>query len=144
MEHKRKGTKDSCFCDNCQAACRHKPGWFLPGEVERVAEYLEISLPELFQTKIAVDWWVEEHDIFVLLPALDNEEAGEEFPADPRGICIFFKDGLCEIHPVKPFECREMIHDQLNQGRHKQVADAWRSHQNQIIELLGREPISLE
>ena len=32
--------------------------------------------------------------------------------SDPttRGACIWFKDGLCEIHGVKPLECRSVDH----------------------------------
>lgn len=56
MNSENIGTKDSCKCESCQAACRQKPGWFLPGEAERVAEYLGISLEDLFRTKLAVDW----------------------------------------------------------------------------------------
>ena len=139
----KKGTKESCSCEKCKSACRNKPGWFLPGEAEKVAAYLNISLLQLFQDKLAVDWWVGDDEIFLLSPSLANENAGTEFPGDPRGVCVFFVDGLCTIHPVKPFECREMIHDEGNNGRHEEVANAWKSHQDQIIELLGRKPESV-
>lgn len=138
------GNKQSCFCEECKAACRYKPGWFLPGEAEEVAAHLKISLEELFETKLAVDWWIgtSEPDTFLLSPTVVSNGAGTEFPGNPQGTCIFFKEGLCEIHPVKPFECREMIHGEKDNSRHGQVADAWRTHQNQIAELLGREPES--
>ena len=35
-----------------------------------------------------------------------------------------------------------MIHNEDSDGRHKQVADAWKSKQDQIAELLGHEPMS--
>ena len=136
------GTKESCCCESCKESCNYKPGWFMPGQAEKVAGYLNISLLQLFQDKLAVDWWVADDDIFLLSPALINQNAGTEFPGDPRGACIFFKDGLCEIHPVKPFECAEMIHNVKGDGWHKQVAKAWKPHQDRIIELLGRKPKS--
>lgn len=136
-------TKKSCMCKECLAACLHKPGWFLPGEAERVASYFKILLEELFETKLAVDWWSGNPDIFLLSPAIIGNEAGTEFPGNPRGSCVFFKENLCEIHSVKPFECRELFHDGNNNERHRKVANAWKQHQNQITKLLGRKPVSV-
>lgn len=141
-EEIKQGTKKSCFCEQCKSACNFKPGWFLPGEAEQVSIYLKISLEDLFKTRLAVDWWVSGSDIFVLSPAIINGDVGEEFPSNPRGICIFFKQDLCEIHPVKPFECREMVHDEKLNKRHKGVANTWIPYQHQIVELPGRKPKS--
>lgn len=142
--NKNLGTKESCQCNKCKAACLRKPGWFLPGEIERVVEYLGISLEDLFKTKLAVDWWVGFPNIFVLSPAIIGENAGEEFPTNPLGVCLFFKDGLCKIHPVKPFECQNMIHSEQSRNMHELVGKAWEPHQNQIEDLLGREPKAKE
>lgn len=136
------GTKESCTCDKCKSACQYKPGWFMPGEAEKLALHLGITVQDLFDTKLAVDWWVDDPDVFLLSPAIISGEIGTEFPADPRGECIFFEKGLCKIHPVKPFECREGFHEGDQSGRHQQVADAWRSHQEQIERLLDRQPQS--
>jgi len=143
---------ESGTCGKCQSACERKPGWFKPGEVEAVAEYLGLTLPELFASKLAVDWWVgggkDYSDIYTLSPALIGEHAGIEFPGDPRGQCVFFKDGRCEIHPVKPFECAESLPCDDSDGRnlHKEAADAWNTEENQgqIRVLLGRQPESAE
>ena len=132
-----------CSCYICKSACTHKPGWFMPGEVEKVAEYLGMPLQELFDEKLGVDWWVTDGNIFVLAPATTSMDAGIEYPGNPKGQCIFYENGLCSIHSVKPFECREFIHsedDGLSGKRHKAVADAWQDKQAQIVELLGREP----
>ena len=136
---------EDCTCDICKSACEHKPGWFMPGEVEKVAEYLDIPLQELFNTKLGVDWWVADEDIFVLAPATTNMDMGTEYPANPKGQCVFYENGLCSIHAVKPFECREFIHGDDKVGeRHEAVANAWQDSQSQIVELLGREPESEE
>jgi hypothetical protein len=135
--------KFECQCERCKKACLYCPGWFLPGEAEIAAEYLGLSLQEFFKKYLAVNWWEDTSDIFVLAPALVGEETGAEYPADPRGQCVFFIDGLCAIHPVKPFECAQLVCDDPNiADRHEGVAKAWAENQTQITELLGREPES--
>jgi Fe-S-cluster containining protein len=138
------GTRESCTCHVCRAACSEQPGWFLPGEAEKVADYLKLSLQELFDSRLGVDWRDLYEPIFVLAPALVDEEPGEEYPGNPKGRCVFFKDGRCEIHEVKPYECREYLHYDEVRERHEETARAWLEHQSQIRELLGREPIANE
>jgi Fe-S-cluster containining protein len=145
------GTPESCTCAECKRACERKPGWFLPGEVEAVAEHLGITLAELFTSKLAVDWWEDTgdderitHDIFVLAPAITTSPPGTEYPGNPEGRCVFYVEGRCTIHPVKPFECRAAFHTDNDHGviqrQHADVAVAWDEHQGQITDLLGREP----
>lgn len=142
---------DSGTCHVCRAGCSHKPGWFLPGEAERAAEYLGVTLAEFFARDLAVDWYEDltgdGDDVFVLSPALVGEDPGEEMPADPRGRCVFYVDNRCSIHEVKPHECSafycgssiEAVRDD-----HANTAEAWRGHQDQIVELLGRRPVAAE
>lgn len=139
-----------CKCKECKGACEYKPGWFTPGQVEKVAEFLDISLQDLFNTKLGIDWWVggfsdDDKDTFILAPAILGMGSGNEYPADPRGQCVFYKNGLCSIHLVKPFECAEYdhTHNQVG-GRHESVARKWKDHQSQIVKLLEREPESME
>ncbi len=141
--------KSECQCDKCKGACKYNPGWFLPGEAEEAARYLNLPLKKFFKKYLGIDWWEADNktdkEIFVLAPAITNMATGKEYPGDPRGECIFFKDGLCKIHPVKPFECSEYIHgDQNVSNRHWEVAEMWKEHQSQIVELLGRKPIAAE
>jgi len=133
-----KGTKESCKCRRCRNACFYKPGWFIPGEAEKVAEYLNISLKELFHTKLMVDWWVNyPKNIYLLAPAIMDKEPGKEYPGNPIGRCVFFTEyELCEIHPVKPFECKELLHG-VN-ASHEETAKTWKNNQGQVEELLGR------
>ena len=142
----KKGTKESCICNQCKSDCRFKPGWFLPDEAEKVANHLGITIEELFNTKLMVDWWEDyPEDIFLLSPAIINEDAGQEFTANPRGQCIFYKKGLCEIHPVKPFECKEALHNiSAPTNTHQNVSNEWKTNQHQIENLLGRSPIAKE
>lgn len=129
-----------CTCEVCRAACEHKPGWFLPGQAEMVADYLGITLGELFNEYLAVDYWLDEQDIFVLAPATKTITPGVEYPADPHGECVFYHDGLCSIHDVKPHECKLMHHSTEEGGAHHATALEWQEHQDQIAELLGHEP----
>lgn len=138
-------TKESGTCHQCQSACAHKPGWFLPGEAEKAAELVGMTFQEFFDAHLAVDWYVDDTDTFLLSPAIAGEEAGTEFPGNPHGRCVFYQEGRCTIHAAKPFECREYVHTETDSGtRHEDVAKAWEDHQDQIEELLGREPESEE
>ena len=139
------GNQASCCCAECQAACRFKPGWLTPGEAERVADYLGVSLDSLFRTRLMVDRWGRDRIVFVLSPAVVEVSPGQEFLSTTRGQCIFYAEGRCTIHPVKPFECRAMLHGQPP-TYHAEAARAWDTPaaQRQIRQLLGREPVAEE
>lgn len=139
---------ESGTCNRCVNACKTKPGWFAPGEVEKVAEYLDISLAELFKTKLGVDWWEADdfidHDVFLLAPATVGYE-GQMYPGNPHGRCVFLGlDDRCQIHPVKPKECRETWCGEdptVNIERRQQIVLDWDSRQKQIKKLLGCRPM---
>ena len=138
-------TKESGTCDYCRHGCTNKPGWFMPGEAERAAGFLGLPLEDFFRQYLAVDWWEADHRIddttFVLSPAIKGEDAGTEFPGEPRGTCVFYKDERCQIHPVKPAECGALwCGDRSRSTVHLDTALAWVAHQDQITALLGREP----
>jgi Fe-S-cluster containining protein len=138
---------ESCSCQVCSRACKFNPGWFLPGEAEKAASLLGLTLKDFFDKYLGVNWWEKEagydDDVFVLAPALVTMPPGEEYPADPRGVCIFLKENKCQIHDAKPHECRSYIHSDTKDdvhNRHKFVADEWLKNQDQIKTLLGRNP----
>lgn len=138
-----------CSCHKCSGACSHKPGWFLPKEAEKAAKLLDMTLKAFFDKYLGVDWWESSKDIFVLAPANTRMTAGNEYPSDPKGVCVFFKEGKCQIHDAKPHECGAYIHDDTSatvNARHKAIADAWNTDENQaqIETLLGRKPQSEE
>ncbi len=135
-----------CKCIKCADSCTYKPGWFLPDEIREAAEYLSLSEKEFFDKYLGVDWYENSSDdTFVLAPAIIEMYPGEEYPANPRGQCVFFNNGLCDIHSVKPYECKESYHtdtDKLLKRKHLSVAQAWVIYQEKISILLGRDPIS--
>lgn len=138
--------KSSCKCHICQGACRRKPGWYKPGEIEKSAELLGLTTKEFFDQYVMVDYWCSDEEnkepVFVLSPAFAGSGGGMA-PFDPKGACSLFKDGNCKIHGAKPFECSEYIHTCTMEEvgvAHKSCMEAWRDHQGQIEELLGRKP----
>jgi Fe-S-cluster containining protein len=133
-----------CSCARCQAACDKKPGWFLPGEAERAAALLGLTLKEMFDQYLTVDFWGKT-DRFVLSPATTRSPRGAEADFIAVGRCVFLTDeGLCRIHAAKPFECRQFDHRKKEppHGQHEAVAISWTTPEAkaQIRELLGREP----
>ena len=135
-----------CTCFRCQGACQRRPGWFLPGEAEKAAESLNMPLRKFFRKYLAVDWGKEPDEpgnTFVLAPAIVSGKPGVEYPLDPIGRCVFYtKEGRCTIHEAAPFECQEYMHTDTHEeviARHKRVKDAWMDHQEQVLELLGRQ-----
>jgi Fe-S-cluster containining protein len=111
-----------------------------------------LTLKELFEKHLAVDWWEEgsefDHNVFVLAPRLAGEDAGTEYPGDPQGRCALLTSGddRCSIHTLgKPHECRVYHHAmprQEGKDLHLATAKLWDNPeaQKQIVELLGREP----
>lgn len=139
----------NCSCSDCQGACQNKPGWFKPGEAEKAADFMGMDLKNFFNKKLGVDWY-ENPDIFLLAPAMKNMTPGEMYPGKPHGECVFYRDGKCEIHPVKPHQCRVYDHDlDLNSGEkvgeyNFNTAKHWdkEEHQEQVKTLLGRSPVA--
>lgn len=133
------GTRESCTCVSCIECCHRVPGWLLPGEAEKIAAFLKISVEQLFHESLAIDWWYGDPDTFVLLPNVVGHAPGRELPSSRRGTCVFLKDDRCSIHDVKPYECRSALHGEYSSVR-EPIADAWRHEQQQIEALLGRRP----
>jgi Fe-S-cluster containining protein len=135
-----KSTQESCTCANCQAQCKHKPGWFKPGEPEKVAEFLGLTLQELFSQYLMPDSWeLAEGSLLTLSPAIKGKKPGE-YLSWAQGECVFLKEGLCSIHAVKPFECRMVTHDTRGGVFHQEAGLAWAGHQDQIATLRENLP----
>ncbi|MBN2402090.1 MAG: YkgJ family cysteine cluster protein [Spirochaetes bacterium] len=104
----------SCTCEACVSACKNDPGRLVPEDIPKLAEYLTIREEELLSKYLVKICLSKEHNIYALAPA---KLKGRRFIAEPgtkapdyyqkeRGKCIFLgKDGLCDVHEAKPFEC---------------------------------------
>lgn len=146
-----KRTQSSCSCETCQSYCTYKPGWFKRGEAEKAATLLGMTLKDFFNKYLRVDFVVgntyyEKGDtFFVLSPGVKGCETGKEASFNPTGECVFYKEGKCQIHAAKPWECLQAWHEEPSSGvPKKQAAETWREHQADFQELMGREPVFKE
>ncbi len=118
-----------CKCEKCKDSCSYRPGWFLPEQIESLLKHFKKkTIRELLESKkIVIDWYEGAEDILLLAPNIKkNNEI--YYPADPRGECVFYICGLCEIHNIKPFECAESIHSsssEENEKRHDNISEEW-------------------
>jgi len=141
-----------CSCKKCRSACAAdvgKPGRFLPDELEKAAAFKGLSVQEFFNTYCGVEGPLHDHEdvFFWITPAIVTMQPGAEYPAYPRGQCIFYKDDKCEIHIVKPYECRETLccaEDDvlLSEKRQDVLTTHWNliEPQRLVRKLLGRAP----
>ena len=110
----------SCDCSACRQACLNSPGWFLPDQLESLADHLGVPLREVFRRYLAVGTTLMpdgrlRHGV---MPhkLRDHKRPGSvwrlEELAEP-GRCIFYDRGHCTIYPVRPFECSRMLHSRV-------------------------------
>lgn len=152
IDMKKKTDIKECSCKQCCAACENKPGWFMPGEAEILAKNLDLTLQDLFNKYLAIDWWdgdpfnkKEVNEVFLLSPATIKIKPGGMFGYKPTGQCILYnvETHKCEIHKKgKPYECYMSRHDKINIEVHRSIAKAWATTENQeqLITLLGKIP----
>lgn len=151
MNRKPLRTMESCTCDECKSACNHIPGWFKPSEIFKVAEYLGLTVQELFDKYLGINYYLAtdrnqlEKDVFVLTPATTKMEGGDMFPWVGKGTCVFLDENeLCSIHPVKPFECAQTLGCAAPSPGSKadprmDLLPLWEQYQAWIEELYGKE-----
>lgn len=106
-----------CSCSQCTKACLTKPGLFMPGEAEGLAEKMGLSFEELFKTRLVVERIpCQPWDILVLAPAQDQS-----------GACVFFEGG-CSIHVQgKPYDCAMATHE--GGASIAEIVNAWAPYQ---------------
>ena len=148
-----RGTKASCSCSSCVAACENKPGWMKPEDLSLLAKFLNKPEKRVFKRHLVVDWWerADSHggDIFVLAPGIMGIDTGDMMTYNPKGTYIFFKEGRCAIHAAKPFECRELFcGEPMYKGKetHRAAAMSWDNMTSQklIVDFLGHAPLARE
>jgi len=104
--------RTTCACDQCVASCHRQPGPLIPGDIERIAAYLSISLED---AKL----------FFCASPGAlvsDGRRIRGVGTICPKrrvrnGPCVFLTpDDRCSIHPVAPFGCS---HFDLHMNKHE-------------------------
>ena len=119
-----------CSCNVCKNACNYSPGWFKPEQIPIILKHFKVKTIRdlLGKDRFAINWWVGDHEnILVLAPNIVGN-SDIEYPADPRGPCVFYKDGKCEIYSVRPFECAKYIHSESSKiirDRHFKISQEW-------------------
>lgn len=91
-------------CNKCGSCCRYGTGFLAPGDLKKISERL--GIPEEDVKKKYLDE-AEHFNKKMLRPKTKGKPFGE---------CVFLKDNLCSIHPVKPLQCRigNCSSDELN------------------------------
>lgn len=87
-------------CDRCGHCCSHGSGFLTREEHKKIAEFLKISEKELKERYLEE---VEKLNTRLWRPKLVKEQGKENLP---YGKCVFLKDNRCEIHKIKPLQCR--------------------------------------
>lgn len=133
--------ESSCQCLECQLSCAIRPGYFAPGEAEKAAELLGLTMKQFFDQHLVAELprragWM------ILVPASGGNKPGTVDDRDvPVGRCVFFgKDGKCSIYAARPLECRLAHHDHTsdeNQRIHDQIGYSWQHNQAEIRSLLS-------
>ncbi len=126
-----------CTCAKCVECCERRPGWFKPGEAERAAALLNMSLQEFFDQYLVIDYWAQsKENILLLMPRQKGYRRKRlSFSCALRTAeCIFLEQGLCKIHEAKPFECKATmgcVKDVEVTGWHEDAAMAWNNPEAQ-------------
>ena len=82
-------------CQRQNNCCRHGSGFLAKGDLEKIAKFMKIDIEELKKKYLAE---VEQFNKKLLRPKLKGDL--------PYGECIFFNGEGCQIHEVKPLQCR--------------------------------------
>ena len=138
----------SLGCIRRGLCCRTNPGWFAPGEVEKLIDWWNaraeargeptLEPRELIRRYLIIDWLeIEGERIAALAPA---KLARDGLPLEPpasratglygrlKGRCVFFDDTKgCTIYPARPYECRayDCTHHPDDNPTHRQIAQMW-------------------
>ena len=87
-----------CKCEACTVGCKHGSGVFAPGEIEKLAEFMNID-EEVLKKEFLEE--IEKFNTKKFRPRINRKEG------KPYGKCIFFDEHIgCKIHEAKPLECK--------------------------------------
>lgn len=122
----------SCSCEICKNECKNRPGWFIPEQVPEIETYFGRKIAELLGKELAIDWGtdIEMKDNILLLAPNIKDNQSIQYPANPRGECIFLKEGKCSIYSIRPYECGVASHsDEAEKDilRHIEIATKWKN-----------------
>lgn len=90
----------ACSCRDCNHGCKFGSGYFIDGQIQKVAELLKMDLKELKGKYLTED--------IMLNKKMWRPKRKREKARMPFGECIFFDSvkEKCKIHQVKPLQCK--------------------------------------
>src|SRR5258708_4879591 len=90
-----------CACRECVQCCKDQPGPLMPGDFERIAEFLG-ETPEQAQSH----FWASPGAMAKVKETGEIIKIGTITPKREKGRCVFLDENdRCKIHPVAPFGC---------------------------------------
>ena len=136
-----------CSCDRCQNLCRTKPGWFSPEQIAPLARKLGSSVEALFKKYLTIDVALlgtaeKRTAIFVLAPGMVDKPSGAVSDPRTKGACVWFKDGKCAVHELKPRECAAIDHTTTpaaGDTMRAAILQQWRPHKRFLQDLYGKK-----
>lgn len=96
--------RTSCDCSKCTAACRTMPGYLIPGDIERIAEYVGADPDD--ENFLIKNFRASEGPLVSRSGKLFRIPTIVPAQFDDNGRCVFMtRDGRCSVHKVSPFGC---------------------------------------
>lgn len=95
--------RTSCACSDCASCCKVQPGFLIPSDVQKIADYMQLPVEQCAQTYLRKSPGALVADV-----ATGRKfYIGSIVPApDDSGRCVFLDtQDRCLIHPVSPFGC---------------------------------------
>lgn len=96
-----------CACKRCTAPCKSFPGFLVPGDMDRIARFMDAD------TNDGTFWemWFDASEPVPVTVDGVQFEAGTIVPKqDETGRCVFLNNNdTCMIHPVAPFGCSRFL-----------------------------------
>lgn len=104
--HDRIERSASCDCTQCVLACKSMPGYLVPGDIERIAEFMGVDPDN--EDFLADNFRASEGPLLLEAATGKTYRIPTIVPAqyDDNGRCVFLAEGdRCMIHQVSPYGC---------------------------------------
>lgn len=94
-------TRTACSCAECVTCCTEQPGSLAAGDLERIAEALQLPV-----RVAALKFWASPGALLLSRDTGEVYRQGTITPRRVRGRCVFLDAAdRCTIHAVAPFGC---------------------------------------
>lgn len=127
--------RTTCACDDCVRCCKEQPGPLVPGDMERIAAHLGVSMAEA-----KGHFWSSPGALVM------DTATGRQFrvrtitPRAVRGRCVFLgDDDRCRVHPVAPAGCAYFDTHMQSVEAHRRAVAVVRLQQDEDYQRLRQE-----